>query len=208
MPNPQPQKQLSPATRDLVQALYRRLDRFERFFRGDPRIELLRRIGDSREPGAIPDLLPLALTRSSEIARESARTVERLLECIKPAEYVRFDEYIRVGDIDWKWRREAWADFSVQDVKQFAKLSEGAASFLGVVSCHSSGYLREAAVRELGNVHSGEELPFLLLRANDWVENVRELARKSVLVRIRLEYAATFLKWVPLVLRLHQEGKE
>jgi len=105
MPIPQPQKQLSPATRDLVEALYRRLDLVERLFRSDPRMELLRTIGDSGEPAAIPDLLPLALTRSSEIARQSARAVERLLDCIKPAEYVRFDEYIRVGDIDWKWRR-------------------------------------------------------------------------------------------------------
>lgn len=202
MPIPQPQKQLSPATRDLVEALYRRLDLVERLFRSDPRMELLRTIGDSGEPAAIPDLLPLALTRSSEIARQSARAVERLLDCIKPAEYVRFDEYIRVGDIDWKWRREAWAEFRVPDVKRFAKLPEGAASFLGVVSCHSSGYIRESAVRELGNIQSGAELPFLLLRANDWVENVREIACALVLARIRPGYASAFQKWLPLVLRL------
>jgi HEAT repeat protein len=202
MPIPQPQKQLSPATRELIEALYRRLDLVERFFRGDPRAEILHKIGDAGEPAAIPDLLPLVLTRSSDIAREATRVIERLLECVKPAEYSRFDEYLRVGDLDWKWRRETWADLQVQDVKRFAKLSEGAASFLGVLSCHWSGYIRESAVRELGQFTSGAELPFLLLRVNDWVGNVREIARSLVLARIRLEYASAFLKWLPLVLRL------
>lgn len=202
MPLPQPQKQLSPATRDLVIALYRRLDLVERFFRGDPRVEILHKIGDAGEPAAIPDLLPLVLTRSKDIAREATRVIERLLECVKPAEYSRFDEYLRVGDIDWKWRRETWAELQVQDVKQFAKLAEGAAALLGVLSCHSSGYIRESAVRELGQFTSGVELPFLLLRINDWVGNVRDIARALVLARIRPAYAFAFLKWLPLVLRL------
>ena len=202
MPIPQPQKQLSPATRELVEALYRRLDLLERFFQGDPRMEILRKIGDTGEPAAIPDLLPLVLTRSSEIAREATRVIEQLLECVKPAEYSRFDEYLRVGDIDWKWRREAWAELRVQDVKQFAKLSKSAAFLLGVLSCHSSGYLRESAVRELGHINSGAELPFLLLRVNDWVGNIREIARTLVSARIRPEYSSAFLKWLPLVLRL------
>jgi HEAT repeat protein len=202
MPIPQPQKQLSPATRELVEGLYRSLDLVERFFRGDPRVEILHKIGDAGEPAAIPDLMPLVLTRSSDIARETTRVIERLLECVKPAEYSRFDEYLRVGDIDWKWRRETWAELQVQDVKQFAKLAEGAASLLGVLSCHSSGYIRESAVRELGKFTSGVELPFLLLRVNDWVGNVREIARALVSARIRLGYALAFLKWLPLVLRL------
>jgi HEAT repeat protein len=202
MPIPQPQKQLSPATRDLIEALYRRLELLERFFRGDPRMEILRKIGEAGEPAAIPDLLPLVLTRSSDIARAATRVIERLLECIKPAEYSRFDEYLRVGDIDWKWRGEAWAELRVQDVKQFAKLSEGAASLLGVLSCHPSGYLRESALRELGNIKSGAELPFLLLRVNDWVGNIREIVRPLVFTRIQPEYASAFMKWLPLVLRL------
>jgi HEAT repeat protein len=202
MPIPQPQKQLSPSTRDLIIALYRRLDLVERFFRGDPRVEILHKIGDAGEPAAIPDLLPLIITRSSDIAREATRVIERLLECIKPAEYSRFDEYLRVGDIDWKWRRETWAELRVQDVKQVAKLPEGAAALLGVLSCHSSGYIREAAVRELAQLNSGAELPFLLLRLNDWVGNVREIARTLVFARIRHEYAFAFVKWLPLVLRL------
>jgi HEAT repeat protein len=202
MPIPQPQKQLSPATRDLVDALYRRLDLVERFFRGDPRVELLHKIGDAGEAAAIPDLMPLVLTRSRDIAREATRVIERLLECVKPAEYSRFDEYLRVGDLDWKWRRETWAELQVQDVKRLAKLSEGSASLLGVLSCHSSGYIRENAVRELGQFTSGVELPFLLVRVNDWVETVREIARAQVLARIRPGYAFAFLKWLPLVLRL------
>jgi hypothetical protein len=202
MPTPQPRKQLSPATRGLVEALYRRLDLVERLFRGDPRVDILHKIGDAGEPAAIPDLLPLVLTRSSDIAREATRVIERLLECVKPAEFSRFDEYVRAGDIDWKWRKEAWAELQISDVKRLAKLSEGAASLIGVLSCHGSGYIRESAVRELGKFNNGAELPFLLLRVNDWVGIVREIARPLVFARIRPEYAPVFLKWLPLVLRL------
>jgi HEAT repeat protein len=182
--------------------LYRRLDLVERIFRSEPRMEILQKISDAGEPAAIPDLLPLVLTRSGDIARETSRAIERLLGCIQPADYSRFDEYLRSGDIDWKWRREAWAELGVQDVKRFAKVAEGAASLLGVLGCHPSGYIRESAVRELGQFTSGMELPFLLLRVNDWVENIRDIARSLVLERIRPDYMAPFLKWLPLVLRL------
>jgi len=202
MPTPQPRKQLGPATRDLVESLYRRLDLVKRLFRDDPRLEILRKIGDAGEPAAIPDLLPLVLTRSSDISREATRVIERLLECVKPADFSRFDEYVRAGDIDWKWRKEAWAELQTSDVKRFAKMSEGAASLLGVLSCHGSGYIRESAVRGLGKFNNGAELPFLLLRVNDWVGIVREIARSLVFERIRPEYAPAFLKWLPLVLRL------
>jgi hypothetical protein len=115
MPISQPPKQLSPATRELLEALYRSLEPLERFFRGDPRMEILRKIDDAGEAAAIPDLLPLVSTRSRGIARAATRVIEQLLECIKPTEYARFDGYLRVGDIDWKWRRETWAELPVQD---------------------------------------------------------------------------------------------
>lgn len=207
---PNPRKHLSPATERLVEALYRSRGFLEQLFATDPRIGLLRKIADAGEPAAIPDLLPLVLSGDKTIAARATEAIERLLGTIAPADYARFDEYIRQKDIDWKWRRARWSELRVDDVRYLSRLREGTPALLGVMSGHPSGYLREAAVRELGKINSGAELPFLLMRANDWVPNIREITRGLLLSRMRQEYVSHVFYWLPLVVRLSkkQRGKQ
>jgi hypothetical protein len=73
---------------------------------------------------------------------------------------------------------------------------------LGVLSFNADGRVRELATRALAGLSGGEEAPFLLLRANDWVSEVMQPARNALLRRCTEQYAAIFAHALPLVERV------
>ncbi len=82
--------------------------------------------------------------------------------------------------------------------------SRGNGAALFELSSHPNGFLREKAVRRLRLVSNGSELPYLLLRLNDWVPEVREAARAAVLERVKADYFNHFVRNLALVVRLRQ----
>jgi len=95
-----------------------------------------------------------------------------------------------------------------EDVSHLGSLGGASVSLLGIASSHTNGHVREAAVRELGKTETGAELPFLLLRVNDWVPQIRSVARNFLQNRIRPEYVHRLLVWLPMVLRLRYAGRD
>ena len=79
---------------------------------------------------------------------------------------------------------------------------------LAWLSTYSSGYVREKAIRFLAEIDSGEELPFLLLRLNDWVEPIRTRARNAVGARLTPEYAERFVTHLRLVESAARGGRD
>jgi hypothetical protein len=73
---------------------------------------------------------------------------------------------------------------------------------LGLLSFNAEGRIRELATRVLAGLSGGEEVPFLLLRANDWVSQVVQPARNGLLRRCTAEYASIFAAALPLVERV------
>lgn len=151
---------------------------------------------------AIPDLLPILLTGDKKTTKACAIAIHQLVQQLEPANFVRLDEFVRQGYGNWNVRREPWYALKPPDVAHLASLGEGSVSVLGMASSHKNGYVREEAVRQLGKIVSGAELPFLFIRANDWVEEVYSTAQGLVLQRIRPDYLRPLLTWLPLALRL------
>jgi|HubBroStandDraft_6_1064221.scaffolds.fasta_scaffold41976_2 HEAT repeat protein len=193
---------LSQATEELVEQLYMRAGLWNRFVHIEKAEDIIRKILDAGEPEAIPDLLPVLLTGDKRSATASAEAIHGLLRQLKPADFVNFDQLVRQGYSNWHERRAAWYTIKANDVGRIANMGEESVSILGIASFHGSGYVREEATRQLGKIETGAELPFLLIRANDWVEAVRSLARSLVMARIRSDNLIHFLKWLPLALRL------
>ncbi len=73
---------------------------------------------------------------------------------------------------------------------------------LGLLSRHTRGYVRHKAVKLLSNLSDGHELPFLLVRQNDWVEAVAKEARLAVDQRINERYASHLARQLPLIAHL------
>lgn len=100
---------------------------------------------------------------------------------------------------DWYWISK--------DPTDVVARSRGLTGALGVLSFNRNGYVREAAIRALSDVHSGHELPFLLIRLNDWVHPIRDAARRAILSRVEPKYAAQFVFNLSLIWRLRAQHR-
>jgi HEAT repeat protein len=197
----------SEAIERLVESLYARKGLWDRIVQPSQPDEVIRLIADSGEPSVIPDLLPILIIGDRKSILASAKAIHHLLQKLKPADFVRFDEFVRQGYADWRVRREPWYQMKPADVDHLASMGELSISLLGIASCQPNGYVREAAIRKLGKTETGAELPFLLIRANDWVPEIRSTARNFLLNRIRADYIHRLTPWLPLALRLTYAGR-
>jgi hypothetical protein len=121
---------------------------------------------------------------------------------MKPLDYTHFDQSVRQSYSNWRIHREPWFAIKPRDVARLAKLGESAVCILGIASCHGNGYVRAEAIRKLGKIRNGSELPFLLIRVNHWVEVNRASAHELILARARIDYAQHLVTCLPLVMRL------
>jgi HEAT repeat protein len=201
-------KRPSEPTAQLIESLHAKRRLWDKLAHPDVEEEIIRKIGDSGEPEAIPDLLPILMTGNRRSVLACAQAIQRLLMQLKPADFARFDECVRQGYYNWDVPREPWYCVKPVDVAHLANVGDASASVLGIASCHMNGYVREAALRELGKIDTGAELPFLLLRANDWVGSIRLCARDLLRSRVLPDYARHFLDWLPLVLRLSKTSRD
>lgn len=199
---------LSEPTVQLIQSLYAKKRLWDRFAYRDLQDEIIRKIGAAGEPAAIPDLLPILMTANRKSALTCAEAIQHLLMQLKPADFVRFDEYVRQAYYTWAGDLQPWHSIKAADIAYLAGTGKVSVSLLGIASCHRNGYIREEAVRELGRIETGAELPFLLLRANDWVGAIRLSARTLITSRVRPDYARHFLDWLPLVIRLSKTSRD
>jgi len=157
--------------------------------------DLLVRLGAA---GELDDLAIVSrhLFVESPFARLAANAASRLFARAKPLDYVALDQEAR------RWLSYYHLTSRTQTIALLERL--GSVSALGVGSFHPSGYIRESAVTNLEGHWSGDELPFLLVRANDWVAEVRFVAVRALMARANPSYAAHFLRFLPLVRRLAQ----
>ncbi len=190
---------LSASTLDLLKDFSTEFQsRFRRSVFGSKRaIELLDRIADSREPGAIIHLAPFVIQNDRRLALEISRTIQTLLSCLKPAEMVILDFQMRSHSHSFvRWKLE------VSEVDAFEELEGLAWVPLVIASMYRDGFVRERAVKLLAQHISSETLPFVIIRTNDWVENVRVQAVRNLKSILKPEFAGLIIKNLYLLSRL------
>lgn len=65
-----------------------------------------------------------------------------------------------------------------------------------------SGYEREQAVKQLGDLGNPLALPYLLVRANDWVDQVQDAALLAIRQLMRTSAVPLFIRCLPEIARL------
>jgi hypothetical protein len=70
------------------------------------------------------------------------------------------------------------------------------------MSSHASGFKRENAVRRLGMLGNPTAIPCLVVRANDWVPQVRAAARDALSKLLRAGNGEAFVACLPTILHL------
>jgi HEAT repeat protein len=131
-----------------------------------------------------------------EFGVTSAANVRPLLERAAWSELAAFDLRFR-SELRWT----PWYDLGPADVASFAAEPEHA-PLVRLASLHPNGFVREAAVRALGASSDNGDIPFLLLRANDWVTVIADAAFAGARARITTVLAREWVSALPLVERL------
>jgi HEAT repeat protein len=169
------------------------------------RVRLIREIAEAKEVQAILPLSGFLLTGHSTVRVAASVAIRDLLELAQPTDYASFD----VGARSCTLALYDWDETLITAVLKYP-LSAVSDPFivLALATMHWSGYVRERAVRCLSETSTdGRELPFLLLRGNDWVKQVRQAAGTAISSRLSTEYAPHFLDCWPLVDRLERSKR-
>ena len=200
-------KELSPQTRKLIQQLNEPRGFVEALSGSRDYVSLLLRIGNSKELAALIEILPFVLSKKRDIAGEAAAAVDKLIRETTARELQWLDEAMRrrspySGESFYEWHK-----LSPEQLLSFEHFGETSVSLLGMASFHQSGYVREAAIKRLALISRGTELPFLILRVNDWVSNVRDAANQAIQSRLKPDYAPSFIENLTLVSRLEEAGR-
>lgn len=153
-------------------------------------------------------LLAEAGAGDSGRADAAARELRDRVRQMDARQWVRTDgalrSWLRIHD---RARSPGWLG-GAEDVRALRVPADAEAAVVGLLSAHGSGYVREAAVQRLALVRGGDEMPPLLLRASDWVPQVRRRAADALLARVEPAYMDAWVRWLPLVLRLGGEGRQ
>ncbi|MBK8259641.1 MAG: hypothetical protein IPK82_44165 [Polyangiaceae bacterium] len=155
----------------------------------------------------IASLLPCLPPHSSDLGMDAARAAADILQRATVEDISWLERHRRTGEA-WMYTRSGWEGMSPSDLGvRIPDGNEPQAAVVTLASMHSSGYVREHAVRLLAGQRNGRELPFLLVRVNDWVEPVREAAKAAVRERLVAEYAKHFVRCLTLVEDLRGERR-
>lgn len=159
----------------------------------------VRGTGDWR---AVPSLLYLLAHDNVELRKAAATVISELAPFIPAAALPGFECRVRVStwnaayswrnlQLDWvvkqEWPPLVWAIFTM----------------------HCSGYVREAALRQL--IAAGDAalaLPYLLLRINDWVDQVHTVATSAVKSLLASKNAAMWAPVLGLIDQLRVRSRE
>ena len=118
-----------------------------------------------------------------------------------PPELAILDKRVREGS-QYRPPDPEWPKISPDELERIVTTAEVPTELVGLVNFHPSGYIRELAVRRLTQSVSGQELPFLLLRLNDWVAPVYQTALMAVQERLTPQYAEALVRNIVLVSNL------
>lgn len=146
-------------------------------------VDALARIADTGEILAIPRIISLVLDRRREIAAAAGTAVAKLRQHVAVRDVGMFDRVFREPS-SFSPERIAWRQLQAPDLAAVAALP-GGATLLQFAMCDPSGHVREAAIRRSAVCADGSEVPFLAIRINDWVPQVRNAAEAALRARLR-----------------------
>ena len=164
-------------------------------------VRSLRQVAVLGEPAAISAISYYLYDDDSAVAEEAALAVDLLLTAVSAELLPTLDQRIR-SESYYGFQNDRWRVAAVPLAERF-RGSRAYASALCIASCHASGYVRQAAVERLDReITSGVEIPFLLLRLDDWVAVVRQAAEQAVAHRLSDSDRQAYLKLLPLIAQM------
>jgi len=168
--------------------------------RADPRRAILEALAGSNEWRAVPPLMPL-IAANDALTPIAARTAARLLLGVSPSQLSWIDVEARRYLAPDRSHRP-WQELTAAAIPALIENLRPQWTAIGLLASHANGYVRQAAVSALGSATDGTEIPFLALRANDWVPDVSTVATSLLAARLAPAHQAQVLESMPVIARL------
>jgi hypothetical protein len=160
-------------------------------------LDAIRGTGDWR---SIPSLLYILAHNNAELRRAGAAVISDLAALIPVAALPGFEGRVR----ELTLQGYSWNELGVDWIGK----QEWPARVWAMFTMHPSGYVREAALRRLASEGDATlALPYFLLRANDWVDQVRDVALEAVKALLVPEHAAIWVSVLGLVDQLRVRSR-
>lgn len=163
-------------------------------------------IAETGEWLAIPRVISLALDGRRGVAEAAAKAVKRLRGAVRIEDVSVFDRTFRELSPHLHPEYSAWCYMRPADLKPVSALTGGAV-VLQLAMCHPNGHVRAEAIWRSAACSDGAEIPFLLLRCNDWVDAVRALARSALRARLRVENLPDLIRALPMLDQMRKWGR-
>lgn len=157
-------------------------------------------LGESGEPAVALHLLKHAFSSIEKTRKSARKAISKLLSAVSIERFMELDAWVRQFTGYWRYGSDRWSKLSPSTVNELTSVDDY--GILAFSSMHPNGYVREAAVSALLQRKTGEELGFLLIRANDWVRPIHEMAHSGIVARLQPDYAHYFLLCLPVILQL------
>lgn len=168
--------------------------------------EVMEKIDREKDISYLPIAFCLLLSSNIQIKESTATSINNLVMSLPINRLMVLDALFRDrSSMDWSydWRNEEPTNLIAPSMSE-----QEVITILGLCSLHPNGYFREKAIKELEKAVSGYEVPYLLIRLNDWVGVVRDAAKAAVLERLKPSYASVIIENLPLVYRLSKCSRD
>lgn len=172
------------------------------FGRSKKRLELLDDPVFSTKPETIKYLMELVLGGDDEVARKAIKCMRANVSAFNSKTWLWLEEDIRRNNY-WDYiQREMWTAIKPNHFPAYERFGDDALLVVGLISFHNDGFIREAALKFLYQFNQGEELRYILLRANDWVPQIRNQVGKYLIKRAKVNQPYAWLQVIPYLYRL------
>ncbi len=129
------------------------------------KIDVLNSMKPYADLSDIEYVYPLVFDKNTELAAVAAKTVIGIMKKIQGKQWNSVYDEVKYTKVDLE---------SMVNLLNFP--TDISIYLLGVASLNSNGYVREKALRLISGVGITSAIPYILLRLNDWVLPVRQLA--------------------------------
>mgnify|MGYP003365700580 CR=1 FL=1 len=155
-------------------------------------------------------LLVLCFDKDFIVASKALKHLKRIIDNLTIKELLFFAEYFRSSynyysidcDIEKNYREANKYRFDLTNC-----FGKEAIYILSVLTLHPNGYIREDALKKLSEFEDGFKIKFIMIRVNDWVKEVRNLANKELIKYIRDEYLKDIIECLPIIDSMNNWGR-
>jgi hypothetical protein len=175
-------------------------------YRKDYINEVLEVLENRNELSKIGIAFSFLLSSSVHIKMRTAKALRTCLSRMSYQQLVQIDKEFRINSSiegNYNWKNESPRNLVLSDMSVDEKVT-----IFCLCTLHPNGYLREKAIQELASYSTGREILFFTLRCNDWVPEVREIAKEYMASRLTSKYANHIVQNLPVLFRLEDTRRE